>query len=372
MRATSLRRTATWSLAQAPARLLFGREAKRGNPMARLIIDPEARVHPEPLWEELRSRGDLVRGKVSWATVSLPVVGRVLRGEEFSSMFPEPGNAIGRLYHAVRDPWALGPAEPPSLLAIDAPDHTRLRRLVSKAFTARQVAGMEAGVEKTTRELLDAMEVEDRVDLVERFAATLPVAVIADLLGVLPEERGPLLSWGNDAALLLDVGLPYREFRRAQRGVREMHQWVHGHIERLRADPGDDVISTVIRQADDLPEDERPSPEELRLLALLVLGAGFETTVNLIGKRCRAAGPAPRAEGTAPERTRPVAAGRRGGAALRLPRAAHRADGAPGRRGGRHPPASRQRDRHAARRGPPRPGRVPRPQHLRRHPRERR
>jgi cytochrome P450 len=283
MRATAARRTATWALAHAPAKVLFGRQARRGNPMARLITDPAARLHPEPLWEEIRGRGDLVRGKLSWATVSQPVVGRVLRGEEFTSMFPEPGNAIGQLYRAVRDPWALGPAEPPSLLAIDAPDHTRLRRLVSRAFTARRVAGLEAGIEKTTRALLDAMEMEDRVDLVDRFAATLPVTVIADLLGVLPEERAPLLSWGNDAALLLDAGLPYRTFTRAQRGVREMHQWVHHHIERLRAEPGDDVISTVIRQADDLPEEDRPSPEELRLLALLVLGAGFETTVNLIG-----------------------------------------------------------------------------------------
>ena len=205
MRATAARRTATWALAHAPAKVLFGRQARQGNPMARLITDPAARLHPEPLWEEIRSRGDLVRGKLSWATVSQPVVGRVLRGEEFTSMFPEPGNAIGRLYRAVRDPWALGPAEPPSLLAIDAPDHTRLRRLVSRAFTARRVAGLEAGIEKTTRALLDAMEMEDRVDLVDRFAATLPVTVIADLLGVLPEERAPLLSWGNDAALLLDV-----------------------------------------------------------------------------------------------------------------------------------------------------------------------
>jgi cytochrome P450 len=281
--ATAARRNATWALAHAPAKLFFGRESRRGNPMARLVSDPAARVNPEPLWEAIRGRGDLVRGRLSWATVSLPVVGEVLRGEEFSSMFPEPSNTIGRLYRAVRDPWALGPAEPPSLLAIDPPDHTRLRRLVSRAFTARRVSAMEAGVEKTTHELLDSMEAEDRVDIVERFAATLPVAVIADLLGVLPEEREPLLSWGNDAALLLDAGLPYRDFKRAQRGVREMHQWVHRHIERLRAEPGDDVISTVIRQADELPEDQHPTPEELRLLALLVLGAGFETTVNLLG-----------------------------------------------------------------------------------------
>ena len=281
--ATAARRTATWALAHAPAKVMFGREAKRGNPIARLVSDPAARIDPEPLWEEIRGGGALVQGRLSWATVSLPVVGRVLRGEEFSSMFPEPDNAIGRLYRAVRDPWVLGPAEPPSLLAIDAPNHTRLRKLVSKAFTARRVSRMEAGVEKTACALLDAMEGEDRVDLVERFAATLPVAVIADLLGVLPEEREPLLAWGNDAALLLDAGLPYRRFKRAQRGVREMHQWVHGHIERLRTEPGDDVISTVLRQADDMPEEERPTPEELRLLALLVLGAGFETTVNLIG-----------------------------------------------------------------------------------------
>src|SRR4029079_9705375 len=113
MRATAARRTATWALAHAPAKVLFGRQASQGNPMARLITDPASRLHPELLWEDIRRRGDLVRGKLSWATVSQPVVGRVLRGEEFTSMFPEPGNAIGRLYRAVRDPWAPGPADPP-------------------------------------------------------------------------------------------------------------------------------------------------------------------------------------------------------------------------------------------------------------------
>ena len=280
---TGARRTATWAIAHAPARVLFARQARRGNPMALLTTDPAARLHPEPLWEQIRERGPLVKGGVAWMSVSLKVTGRVLRGEEFGSMVPAPDNAIWRMYHAVRDPWALGPADPPSLLALDAPDHTRLRKLVSKAFTARRVSAMEAGVEGTTHRLLDALAGQGRTDLVETFAATLPVAVIADLLGVPPEERGPLLAWGNDAALLLDAGLPYRTYKQAQRGVREMHQWVHTHIERLRREPGDDVISTVIRQTEQMPADEQPTPEELRLLALLVLGAGFETTVNLIG-----------------------------------------------------------------------------------------
>jgi len=262
---------------------MFHRQARRGSPMARIQVDPALREDPRQAWEEVRRRGPLTRAGLPWLTASLPVASRVLRGDEFGVPQFDTHHGVGQAIGRLRDPWAAGPVDPPSLLALDAPDHTRLRRLVARAFTARRVAGMEPQIEATTRKLLDQLHGRDRVELVEDFAAQLPVAVIADLLGVPAEDRGPLLEWGNRVALLLDAGLSWRDFHRAQRAVREMHLWIHRHIEQLRARPGDDLLSAVIRTADAMPEEERPTSDELRTLGLLVLGAGFETTVNLLG-----------------------------------------------------------------------------------------
>lgn len=281
--ASVARSTGLWALNHGVPRVVFHLQARKGEPLARIQTDPVLREHPEAMWQQVRERGDLVRGGYAWVTASLDVGSRVLRGDEFGVPLPEPSSPTARRLNRFRDPWAAGPVDPPSLLAIDPPDHTRLRRLVSRAFTARRVAAMEADVEATTHKLLDQLAGERRTDLIESFAAQLPVTVIADLLGVPAEERAPLLGWGDGAARLLDTGLGLRQFRRAERAIREMHQWVDDHVERLRRQPGDDLLSAVIQQADDLPADERPTQHELRALALLVLGAGFETTVNLIG-----------------------------------------------------------------------------------------
>ena len=143
---------------------------------------------------------------------------------------------------------------------------------------------MTAQIEATTRALLDELAPgPDEIDLVEDFAARLPLAVIADLLGVPADDRGRLLEWGNEAAKQLDGGLGYREFRRTAKAVTEMHHWVQAHLDRLRRDPGDDLLSALLASVDAMPQEERPTPSELRMIGLLVLGAGFETTVNLIG-----------------------------------------------------------------------------------------
>src|SRR5205807_4352974 len=103
--------------------------------------------------------------RVGFDTSSLPPIARTAFNASFDRRYP-------------------GPAEPPSLLAVDPPDHTRYRRLVSKAFTARAVAALQKRVEATADELLDAMESHDTVDLVEAYAAPLPVRLIAALLRV--------------------------------------------------------------------------------------------------------------------------------------------------------------------------------------------
>jgi cytochrome P450 len=165
------------------------------------------------------------------------------------------------------------------MLAVDPPQHTRYRRLVARSFTARKVGRMADRVETVAARLLDDLAEDATFDLVDRYAALLPVAVIADLLGVPEDERGQVLGWGNHAAVTLDPGLSWSRYRQAALALREMHAWFEVHLDRLRREPGDDVLSQVIQD----PEAADLTRDELHAIGLLVLGAGFETTVNLIG-----------------------------------------------------------------------------------------
>ncbi len=280
------RESVRWVLAHGIIRLFTRRAAKRGDRLARLMVDPALREDPFPLYEELRSGGELVGEGRFRVTCSHSVASALLRSDtvgmpEANAHFPEPLHSI---YLATMREDDAGPVNQPSLLALDAPDHTRLRRLVARSFTARRVAQMHDQIEQTTQALLDELEAGPRdIDLVEAFAARLPVAVIADLLGVPQEDRAQLLGWGNEAAKQLDGGLAYREFRRTAKAVTEMHHWVQAHLDRLRRDPGDDLLSVLLQSIDAMPAADQPTPAELRGIGLLVLGAGFETTVNLIG-----------------------------------------------------------------------------------------
>lgn len=170
------------------------------------------------------------------------------------------------------------------MLAVDPPDHTRYRRLVSKVFTARAVAALEPQVEKIANELLDAMEERaargETIDLVDMYCAPLPVKVIAAILGVPAHMEQKMLEWGNQAAVTLEVGLRYNEFRRADKALKQIHHWLANHLDELRRNPGDDLMSKLAVLRD---EGETLNDVELRSTALLVVGAGFETTVNLLG-----------------------------------------------------------------------------------------
>jgi cytochrome P450 len=166
------------------------------------------------------------------------------------------------------------------MLVVDPPDHTRFRRLVSRSFTPRAIAAFEPMVQRTADELLDALERQSgTVDLVAAYAAQLPVLVIADLLGVPAGLREDFLRWGEAAAATLDPGLPFRRYLAAERALRAMHGWMRGHFEHLRREPGEDLVSALVA----LPDDEALTERELHATVLLLLGAGFETTVNLLG-----------------------------------------------------------------------------------------
>ncbi|MCW2635082.1 MAG: putative cytochrome [Blastococcus sp.] len=271
-----------WGVRHGLPAVYLRRSARSGDPVGRLLRDPAVRENPYPLHEEVRSRGPLSPSSLGLVTASHSTAREVLRSEHFGVGWDRSA-APGWVRWALRfgdDPDAAGVAEPPSMLVVDPPDHTRFRRLVNRAFTPRATAAFEPSIQRTADALLDDLgRGPDRVDLVTSYAAQLPVLVIADLLAVPTTRREDFLRWGAAAAATLDPGLPLRRYVTAERALRSMHAFLRGHFDRLRRDPGDDLVSRLVG----LPEDEALTERELHATVMLLLGAGFETTMNLLG-----------------------------------------------------------------------------------------
>ena len=260
--------------------------ARRGDPQARLIADPLVREDPAAFADEMRPRGPVIRGRAGFLTFDHQVANELLRSDDFrvSSL---GGNLPAPLQWVMRrtDPGLLHPIEPPSLLSIEPPDHTRCRKLVSSVFTTRAVAALRERVQQTANELLD--DIEDHtgvVDVVGTYCSQLPVAVIGDILGVPDSDRPRILHFGELGAPSLDIGLTWKQYLQVHDGIAGFNTWLAGHLQQLRRSPGDDLMSQLIVASD---EGARLSERELQATAGLVLAAGFETTVNLLGNGIR-------------------------------------------------------------------------------------
>ncbi|MEI7056257.1 cytochrome P450 [Nocardioides sp. CCNWLW239] len=265
---------ARWALSQGINRAVLSVASRRGDPLAELMWS-----HGTPDYGPLRARGPLHLNPFMAGTVSCAAANEILRSSDFGvgdgqGELPVP---LRWLPAKVSSPDALGPVDPPSMLAVDPPLHTRYRKHVSKAFTARRISSMAEMVTAVAGEVLDQIDPRDgQVDIIEEYAAKLPIAVIAELLGVPDSDRPDILRWGDQAAAILDPGLSWRDYTRVEAAMRSLHHWFEDHVRRLRADPGDDLLSALVI-AGDLDD------IELHALGLLVLAAGFETTVNLLG-----------------------------------------------------------------------------------------
>jgi cytochrome P450 len=165
------------------------------------------------------------------------------------------------------------------LLNLDPSDHTRLRRLVSKAFTPRRVADFEPRVVEIADRLLDAFSPTESVDIIRAYAFPLPVIVICEMLGVPPEDQPLFHEWANG---MLDRTGPRGGVGRSVRRVRGyLKELIHKKRLALPDDAsGDDLLSALVRASD---HGEHLTEDEAAAMAFILLFAGFETTVNLIG-----------------------------------------------------------------------------------------
>ncbi|GAB4617394.1 cytochrome P450 [Mycobacterium avium subsp. hominissuis] len=263
--------------------------ARRGDVHARLIADPAVAADPARFYDEARARGTLVKGRVAYLTADHALAHALLRSEDFrvlvfGSNLPAP---LRWLERRTRDDL-LHPLRAPSLLAVEPPEHTRYRKTVSAVFTPRAVAALRDRVERTAAELLDQLTGGPGVvDIVGRYCSQLPVAIISEILGVPEQDRSRVLEFGELAAPSLDIGLPWRQYRSVQRGIAGFSSWLAGHLQQLRSNPSDNLMSQLIQTAESGSAETYLDETELAAIAGLVLAAGFETTVNLLGNGIR-------------------------------------------------------------------------------------
>ncbi|MEW2292930.1 cytochrome P450 [Streptomyces sp. NPDC006743] len=244
--------------------------------MSRNIVDLAALGEPftrdpYPVYARLRAQGPVHRirmpegGAEAWLVVGYEAGRAALADPRLTKDWAKASPAL-----------PLGPVSSgPHMLSSDPPDHTRLRRLVAREFTARRVEELAPRVQKTTDALLDRMLAapDGRADLVEALSFPLPISVICELLGVPDLDRVSFRTWSNDAIGASDVT---RRKAAAAAMARYMRELVSGKRQR----PGEDLLSALIHAEDD--DGDRLSHEELVGMAWLLLVAGHETTVNLI------------------------------------------------------------------------------------------
>lgn len=287
----TLRQRLHWFSLHGVIRGLSSFGAKRGELQGRLMADPSVRVDPGGFADTLRAQGRLVRGRVAWLTADHAVAHHVLRSDDFAvtalgRTLPAP---LGWIEQKTTVRGRLHPLQPPSLLSVEPPDHTRYRKTVSSVFTTRAVAALRERVRVAAAELIDdlgetGVGALGTVDVVDRYCSRLPVTVIGDILGVPDADRSRILEFGELAAPSLDIGLSWRQYLQVEGGLDGFNAWLADHIAALRRNPGDDLMSQLIAASED---GARLDDAELRATAGLVLAAGFETTVNLLGSGIR-------------------------------------------------------------------------------------
>jgi cytochrome P450 len=216
-----------------------------------------------------------------WFATTHATASSVLRDPKFSSDFK---NSDSWQYRG-EVPEGLKPIDDIMrnwMLSKDAPDHTRIRSLVNKAFTARRVEGLRDHIQEVVDELLDGVAERGVMEVIGDFAYPLPATIICELLGVPLTDQDAFQGWARDLAPILDFAsdLPEEELHRMAASAGPFVGYMRDHIERRRREPGDDLITALISARD---AEDRLTDEELVAAAMLVLGAGFETTMNLIG-----------------------------------------------------------------------------------------
>lgn len=250
------------------------------------LFGPEFKANPYPTYAAMRAAAPFHRrtttdGKTNiWFITRYDDVAALLR--DHKRLVKDVTNTLTPAERAARPPT------PPLLqllsnhmLNLDPPDHTRLRALVNKAFTAQVVAQMAMRIQRIADELLDAVHRKGTMDLIEEFAFPLPIIVIAELLGIPPRDRRRFRNWSN--AFVTPSANLQRSMKKMKKAGQVMEDFTH-YIQRIfderRREPREDLISRLL-QAEENGDTLRE--EELFSMVILLIVAGHETVVDFLG-----------------------------------------------------------------------------------------
>jgi cytochrome P450 len=236
-----------------------------------MLIRPFQSVDPYPQYERIRALGKVVPSRLGMLLVTdYQLCNEVLRDPAYgvapNSEVGQPDLGLDGLVHPLED----------SFLFRNPPEHSRLRRIVSPLFTPRAMHERQARIEAIVDDFLDQLGDRDEFDLVGEFAARVPIKIICDLLGVPDAEHRRMTHWGTVLAASIDGMGSMGQVRELRSTLRELNDFLAARIAEHRAEPNDDVIGRMLA-------DGTMTEAELLATSGLLLAAGFETTVNLIG-----------------------------------------------------------------------------------------
>ena len=250
--------------------------------LAEILLTPEGKADPYPRYAAIREQAPAFR-----SGMGIVVVGRydecqwVLRDPRFGKS--EYSGHAWEAYGLTEAEWLarfpdFDSDTRRSMLGLNPPDHTRLRGLVSKAFTPRTVERLRPSIVSLTDEILD--RISGDVDVIAELALPLPMTVIGEMLGVPQSERAELQPLVRTAVVTLEFNATLDQLDAAEAAAKEIRARLDELITERRANPSDDLLSELVHVEE---QGDRLSHDELLSTVMLLFAAGFETTTNLIG-----------------------------------------------------------------------------------------
>lgn len=236
-------------------------------------VSSKLRKNPYTVYRRLREKDPVHRSRLfdGWVLSKHAHVDAVLRDQH------QFANDVRNASDSVTD---QSQDEVHSMLYLDQPDHTRLRSLVSQAFTRGAIQVIKPRIEEIVDELLDQVDGDQSFDAIQTLADPLPVIVISELLGVPPEDRDRFKAWSTDVASVLEPRETRQDWKRIDQAREALMAYFDPIIEARYEDPRDDLISALAMAEED---GEKLTHREVLVTLLLLLVAGNETTTNLIG-----------------------------------------------------------------------------------------
>lgn len=245
-------------------------------------FDPEFRKNPHPFYDRLRTEEPVHRTPLGFVVLTrYEDVANTLRNNDFSRDIEVNAN----LPESPTRKFRRENERSKSMLNLDPPDHTRLRRLVSKSFTPSAIEKLRPRIQQLVDDALANAKRTGHLELVEELAFPVPFQVISDLLAM-PTERGEeLREWSQIITATLEPTTGVEELEKGQEAIAKMRPYLEEIIQHRRRNMGDDMLSSLIAVEE---QGEKLNNDELMSFVILLYIAGHETTVNLIGNSVHA------------------------------------------------------------------------------------